>query len=167
MANEAVIREKTDSGFRVRYIFYFALVLLAFLPDLLPNPFAGILIAVGIYAVGGGLIEVLISPIMESCPTDNKEQAKWAKFKVEEAICDNNEVYISIAVTATDAKNTLLIPTNMAEGDNMSDLGLKGEDGNISAEQYAKKYGKTNLKDRITMNFRRITRKHCRKSGQS
>ena len=31
MANEAVIREKTDSGFRVRYIFYFALVLLAFL----------------------------------------------------------------------------------------------------------------------------------------
>lgn len=28
-----------------------------------------------IYAVGGGLIEVLISPIMESCPTDNKEQA--------------------------------------------------------------------------------------------
>ena len=29
MANEAVIREKTDSGFRVRYIFYFALVLLA------------------------------------------------------------------------------------------------------------------------------------------
>lgn len=51
------------------------LVLLAFLPDLLPNPFAGILIAVGIYAVGGGLIEVLISPILEACPTKNKERA--------------------------------------------------------------------------------------------
>lgn len=51
------------------------LVLLAFLPDLLPNPFAGILIAVGIYAVGGGLIEVLISPILEACPTKNKEKA--------------------------------------------------------------------------------------------
>ena len=51
------------------------LILLAFLPDLLPNPFAGILIAVGIYAVGGGLIEVLISPIQEACPTKNKEKA--------------------------------------------------------------------------------------------
>ena len=51
------------------------LVLLAFLPDLLPNPFAGLLIAVGIYAVGGGLIEVLISPILEACPTKNKEKA--------------------------------------------------------------------------------------------
>ena len=51
------------------------LVLLAFLPDLMPNPFAGILIAVGIYAVGGGLIEVLISPILEACPTKNKEKA--------------------------------------------------------------------------------------------
>lgn len=51
------------------------LVLLAFLPDLLPNPFAEILIAVGIYAVGGGLIEVLISPILEACPTKNKEKA--------------------------------------------------------------------------------------------
>jgi fucose permease len=50
------------------------LVLLAVLPEILP-PFAGILTAVVIYAVGGGLIEVLASPIMESCPTDNKEKA--------------------------------------------------------------------------------------------
>lgn len=45
------------------------------LPDLLPNAFAGLLIAVVIYAIGGGLIEVLISPIMESCPSENKEKA--------------------------------------------------------------------------------------------
>lgn len=48
---------------------------LVILPDLLPDAFAGLLIAVSIYALGGGLIEVLISPIMESCPTDNKEKA--------------------------------------------------------------------------------------------
>lgn len=50
------------------------LIGLAVLPGMMP-PFWGILVAVVIYAVGGGLIEVLISPIMESCPTDNKEKA--------------------------------------------------------------------------------------------
>ena len=48
---------------------------LVVLPDLLPNAFAGLLIAVVIYAIGGGLIEVLISPIMESCLSENKEKA--------------------------------------------------------------------------------------------
>lgn len=48
---------------------------LVVLPDLLPNAFAGPLIAVVVYAIGGGLIEVLISPIMESCPSENKEKA--------------------------------------------------------------------------------------------
>lgn len=50
------------------------LLLLAVLPDVMP-PFTGLLIAVVVYAIGGGLIEVLTSPIMESCPTDNKEKA--------------------------------------------------------------------------------------------
>lgn len=50
------------------------LIFLALLPEIMP-PFAGLLIAVIIYAMGGGLIEVLTSPIMESCPTDNKEKA--------------------------------------------------------------------------------------------
>ena len=49
------------------------LAALAFLPDLLPNPFAGILMAVVLYAVGSGLIEVLVSPIVEACPFDNKD----------------------------------------------------------------------------------------------
>lgn len=48
---------------------------LVILPELLPSAFAGLLLAVVIYALGGGLIEVLISPIMESCPTKNKEKA--------------------------------------------------------------------------------------------
>ena len=46
---------------------------LAFLPDLLPDAFAGILISVTIYAIGCGLIEVLASPIVEACPFENKE----------------------------------------------------------------------------------------------
>ena len=49
------------------------LVGLGLLPRLLPAPFAGILIAIILYAIGGGLTEVLISPIAEACPTKNKE----------------------------------------------------------------------------------------------
>ena len=49
------------------------LALLAILPDVLPLPFAGILLAVMIYAVSSGLIEVLISPIVEACPFEHKE----------------------------------------------------------------------------------------------
>ena len=46
---------------------------LAFLPDLLPDPFTGILICVLVYAVGSGLIEVLASPIVEACPFEHKD----------------------------------------------------------------------------------------------
>ncbi len=48
---------------------------LAVLPGLLPDAYIGLLVSVTVYALGGGLIEVLISPIMESCPTENKEKA--------------------------------------------------------------------------------------------
>ena len=51
------------------------LILLSVLPEALPSPFAGILISVMIYAIGGGLLEVLVSPVMEACPSDHKEQA--------------------------------------------------------------------------------------------
>lgn len=51
------------------------LILLTILPDVMSDPFHGILIAVMVYAVGGGLLEVLVSPIVEACPTDNKEKA--------------------------------------------------------------------------------------------
>ena len=50
-------------------------MLLTVLPDRCSEPFVGLLIAVIIYATGGGLLEVLVSPIIESCPTDNKEEA--------------------------------------------------------------------------------------------
>lgn len=47
---------------------------LTILPELFSDPFVGILISVTIYAIGGGLLEVLVSPIVEACPSDNKEQ---------------------------------------------------------------------------------------------
>ena len=46
---------------------------LAFLPDLLPDPFAGIMACVVVYAIGSGLIEVLASPIVEACPFSHKD----------------------------------------------------------------------------------------------
>ena len=48
---------------------------LAVLPNALGNSYAGILICVVLYAVGGGIIEVMISPIVEACPTERKEAA--------------------------------------------------------------------------------------------
>ena len=49
------------------------LVLLAVLPEVLPSPFWGLLIAVVFYATGSGLVEVLVSPIVEACPFENKD----------------------------------------------------------------------------------------------
>ncbi len=51
------------------------LILFAVLPGIVSNPFAGVLTAVVVYAIGGGLLEVLVSPIMEACPTEKKAAA--------------------------------------------------------------------------------------------
>ncbi|MBD5511289.1 MAG: MFS transporter [Lachnospiraceae bacterium] len=51
------------------------LLLMTFLPNMLPDAFTGLFLSVMVYAVGGGLLEVLVSPIVENCPTDNKEKA--------------------------------------------------------------------------------------------
>lgn len=48
-------------------------LLLTILPGMVKDPFTGILIAVFVYAIGGGLQEVLVSPIVEACPTKNRE----------------------------------------------------------------------------------------------
>ena len=48
------------------------LIGLSVFPYLFNNSYVGIIVAVILYAIGGGLIEVLISPIVEACPTDNK-----------------------------------------------------------------------------------------------
>lgn len=46
---------------------------LAVFPSIMPSPFAGIIVGVIIYAIGSGLTEVLVSPIVEACPFENKE----------------------------------------------------------------------------------------------
>lgn len=51
------------------------LCLLAVLPRVLPVPAVGLFAASAIYAVGGGLIEVLVSPVVEACPSKNKKAA--------------------------------------------------------------------------------------------
>ena len=48
------------------------LIMLSVLPRVLPDPYVGLLCAVCFYAVGGGLLEVIISPMVEACPTENK-----------------------------------------------------------------------------------------------
>lgn len=67
-------------GYRISMITALALcamglISLALLPGLFSNPWIGLLLAVMIYGAGGGLLEVLVSPVVEACPTDNKEKA--------------------------------------------------------------------------------------------
>lgn len=67
-------------GYRISMVaaHFFAaagLASLVVLPELFADPFVGLLAAVMIYAIGGGLLEVLVSPIVEACPSDNKEAA--------------------------------------------------------------------------------------------
>ncbi len=49
--------------------------LLIVLPDHVSDPYLGIMVSVIVYAIGGGLLEVIVSPIVEACPTDHKESA--------------------------------------------------------------------------------------------
>jgi MFS family permease len=48
---------------------------LSVFPSFFPTPYSGLMTAVVLYAVGGGLLEVLVSPIVEACPNDNKASA--------------------------------------------------------------------------------------------
>lgn len=50
---------------------FFGLALLGILPYVL-DPYKGIIISIVIYATGSGLIEVIISPVVEACPGEKK-----------------------------------------------------------------------------------------------
>lgn len=54
---------------------FIGLMLMGILPNVLPAPFIGLAIATVINGIGGGLTEVIISPIVESCPGDAKASA--------------------------------------------------------------------------------------------
>lgn len=51
------------------------LIGLAFLPQVTADPFTGIIISTILYAIGSGLTEVLVNPIVEACPFEHKESA--------------------------------------------------------------------------------------------
>lgn len=51
------------------------LICLGVLPNLLPSPYLGLILAVVVCALGGGLLEVLVSPIVEALPSDNHKGA--------------------------------------------------------------------------------------------
>lgn len=57
------------------FLAFFGLMMMGILPNIMPAPFIGLVIATIINGVGGGLIEVIISPIVESCPGDAKASA--------------------------------------------------------------------------------------------
>mgnify|MGYP001333696560 CR=1 FL=1 len=51
------------------------LVLLAVLPPVLPSPYVGLCVAIVVYALGGGLLEVVVSPVIEGLPTPHHGKA--------------------------------------------------------------------------------------------
>jgi len=72
------------------------LVLLSVLPNALASPYAGLVIAVVTYAVGGGLIEVLASPIADALPGE----AKAASMSLLHAFYCWGHVMVVVVTTA-------------------------------------------------------------------
>jgi len=67
-------------GYRVPLVLAHALctiglVLLAVLPSTIATPYLGLCVAIVIYAIGGGLLEVLVSPVVEALPTPQEGKA--------------------------------------------------------------------------------------------
>lgn len=50
------------------------LIGLAIFPSVVPSPFVGLVMAVVLYAIGGGLLEVIVSPMVEACPSEHKDR---------------------------------------------------------------------------------------------
>lgn len=78
LVTDLVFSKLTDKiGYRVsavtaHVLAFLGLVFYGVLPSVLPNPYIGLVIATLVNAVGGGLTEVLISPIVESLPGTQK-----------------------------------------------------------------------------------------------
>ncbi len=67
-------------GYRISGVMSFiisalGLISLGLLPNIMPNAYVGLVIATIICAIGGGLLEVLVSPIVEAIPLPQKEKA--------------------------------------------------------------------------------------------
>ena len=73
---------KFSTRLNIRKTMIIALILAAFgissyayLPDIMPSPFIGLFISTFVASIGAGFVEVLVSPIIEACPTDGKSAA--------------------------------------------------------------------------------------------
>ena len=70
-------------GYRAMVVFAHVIAVVgltgfAWLPDLLPDPYVGLLICIILNAIGGGLDEVLISPMVEACPDEKNKKTAMA-----------------------------------------------------------------------------------------
>ncbi len=63
-----------NSMILAHFLSFMGLAALSILPKVI-DPFVGLIVCVILYAIGGGLIEVVVSPIVEACPSENKEKA--------------------------------------------------------------------------------------------
>lgn len=75
-----VIKVVDRMGYRMPLVLAHAfctvgLVLLAVLPSMLPSPYVGLSLAIVVYAIGGGLLEVLVSPVVEALPSRQENKA--------------------------------------------------------------------------------------------
>lgn len=66
-------------GYKISVVFAhlmaaLGLIGLGILPSVMPTPFSGLVTSVVMYAVGGGLLEVIVSPMVEACPSDHKDR---------------------------------------------------------------------------------------------
>lgn len=62
------------------HVFSFAgLVLLGILPNVIPDTFTALLISMVTYSIGGGLIEVVVSPISDAIPVEENESTGGIK----------------------------------------------------------------------------------------
>lgn len=80
----------------------------------------------------------------ESPETSGTEQklSDYVSSKVTESLCDSRSIHCNVAITPNDAEQYLLIPYGEGEKYIMENLGIKGEDKDLSCEKYAEKYQK-------------------------
>jgi MFS family permease len=72
------------------------MVSLAFLPRLMPQPYVGLIISFLLFSIGGGLIEVLVSPIVDSLPGE----AKASSMSLLHSFYSWGQVFVIILSTA-------------------------------------------------------------------
>lgn len=61
-----------SAAFLCQFTACVGLCLMSILPRVMPNPYVAMFISIAVYATGSGLMEVILSPMIEMLPTSNK-----------------------------------------------------------------------------------------------